>query len=129
MATIAYKYILEDSHTWIRLEEGMPKVKVVTGEIIEVDETRINKMQMYLAGFRRVDEDGEVQPEGFDKVNAENAESAKAEAKKAKAKAKEAEKAVEVEAQGNEVPEIVVPTVEVEAQDDGKEGITVKVTK
>lgn len=107
----------------------MPKVKVVTGEVIEVEETRINKMQMYLAGFRRVDEDGEVQPEGFDKVTSDNVEVEKSESKKAKAKAKEAEKAVEVEAQGNEVPEIVVPTVETEAKDDGKADITVKVTK
>jgi hypothetical protein len=129
MAIIAYKYIPEDSHTWIRLEEGMPKVKVVTGEIIEVEESRINKMQMHLTGFRRLDEEGEAKVEGFDAVTAENAENAKSEAKKAKAKAKEAEKAVEVEAQGNEVPEIVVPTVEVEAQDDGKDAVTVKVTK
>ena len=129
MANIAFKYILADSHTWIRLEEGMPKVKVVTGEIIEVDEARVNKMQMYLAGFRRVDENGEAQIEWFDKVNSENAESTKKESKKAKEKAKEIEKEEEKIAEGNEVPEIVVPTVETEVKEDGKTEITVKVTK
>jgi hypothetical protein len=86
-------------------------------------------MQMYLAGFRRVDEDGDAQVEWFDSVTAENAESAKKEAKKAKKKAEEVEQEEEVIAQGNEVPEIVVPTVETEVKDDGKAEITVKVTK
>jgi len=129
MATIAYKYTLADSHTWIRLEEGMPKVKVVTGEVIEVDETRVNKMQMYLAGFRRVDEDGEAKVEWFDAVTAENAEDAKEAEKVSKKKTKEDAKEAEKVQEGNEVPEIVVPTVETEVKDDKKEAITVKVTK
>jgi len=111
MAKIAFKYILEDSHTWIKLEEDAPKTKVVTGEIIEIEEKLVNKMRMYLGGFRRVGEDGEAKVEQFDAVNAENAEKAAEEAKKAEKEAKKAAKEAEKEAEGNKVPEIVPPIV------------------
>lgn len=132
MAKIAFKYIFEDSHTWIRTVEDGPKVKVVTGEIIEVEEKLVNKMRMYLGGFRRVDEDGEAQVEGFDAVNAENAEKATLEAKEVAKEAKKAAKEVEKMEEGNKVPDIVPPgttPVETEVKDDGKEEVTVKVTK
>lgn len=133
MAKIAFKYILEDSHTWIKLEENAPKTKVVTGEIIEIDEGLVNKMRMYMGGFRQVGEDGEANVEGFDAVNAENAKKAAEEAKNAEKAAKKAAKEVEKVEEGNQVPEIVppivAPTVDTEVKDDGSDAVTVKVTK
>lgn len=131
MSKVAYKYIVEDSHTWIRLEEGQPKVKVVTGEIIEIEEGQLNRMQIYLTGFRKVEENGDVALEGNDAVVAENAKKAEAEAKEAKKSAKKAKEEETKVEEGNAVPEIVVPTVAVETkvEENGDEGITVKVTK
>lgn len=135
MAKIAYKYTLPDSHTWIKLEENEPKVKVVTGEIIEIEEGLVNKMRMYMGGFRQVGEDGEAKVEQFDAVNAENAEKEAEEAKEAKKASKKAKEVKVEEEAGNEVPEIVVPTtspeatVETEVVDDGSDAVTIKVTK
>lgn len=133
MANLSFKFILENSHTFIRLTEDGPKVKVVTGEIIEIDEKIVNKGRMYLAGFRQLGEDGEAQKEGND-VAVEEAEAKRLEAEKlAKEEAKKAEKEAKAVEGGNKVPEIIVPgttgTVETEAKDDGKDEITVKVTK
>lgn len=133
MANLSFKFILENSHTFIRLTEDGPKVKVVTGEIIEIDEKIVNKGRMYLAGFRQLGEDGETQKEGND-VAVEEAEAKRLEAEKlAKAEAKKAEKEAKAVEGGNKVPEIIVPgttgTVETEVKDDGKDEITVKVTK
>lgn len=133
MATLSFKFILENSHTFIRLTEDGPKVKVVTGEIIEIDEKIVNKGRMYLAGFRQIGEDGEAQKEGND-VAVEEAEAKRIEEEKlAKAEAKKAEKAAKEVEGGNKVPEIVVPgndvAVKVETKDDGEDAIIVKVTK
>lgn len=143
MATLSFKYILEDSHTWIKTQEDGPKVKVVTGEIIEIDEKLADKGRMFMAGFRQIDEEtGEAKKEGND-VAVEEAEAKRVEEeKKAKAEAKKAEKEAKAVEGGNKVPEIVVPgstddkkveeekkatTVETEIKDDGKAEITVKV--
>lgn len=134
MANLSFKFVLENSHTLIRLTEDGPKVKVVTGEIIEMDEKLVNKGRMFLAGFRQLGEDGEARKEGND-VAVEEAEAKRLEAEKlAKAEAKKTEKEAKAVEGGNKVPEIVVPTttdavVETEVKENGEDTITVKVTK
>lgn len=122
MATLSFKYVLEDSHTFIKLEENGPKVKVVTGEIIELDEKLVDKGRMYMAGFRQLDgETGETKKEGNDLVSEENKAKRVEEEKQAKAEAKKAEKEAKAVEAGNKVPEIVVPG-STEDKKDGSEG-------
>lgn len=49
MGTIAYKYIVEDSHTLIKTTKDGEKVKVVTGEIVEIEEALVDKGRLFLA--------------------------------------------------------------------------------
>lgn len=53
-----YQYTVEDSHTWVKPSTTEQKVKVVTGEIVELDESYQNQARLYLAGFRKVKDDG-----------------------------------------------------------------------
>ena len=127
MSKTQYKYILEDSHTFIRLTENGQKEKIKTGEIIMMDDTLVNKGRMYLAWFREVLENGETEVYGNEVALAENAEIAKKAEKEAKVQAKKEAKESEKELEGNAVPEIIVPMVDTTAIDDSKDEITIKV--
>lgn len=133
MSTTPYKYVLEDSYTLIVVKSGEPKVKVVTGEIVEFEDGLYDQGRLHMAGFRKVLENGE-----FDKLKTnenvveENAKKAEAEAKEEKKVEIEEAKKLEEEAEGEKVPEVTLPTetpaVETEAKEDGETDVTVKVT-
>ena len=131
MSTTSYKYVVENSHTLISVISGEPKVKVVTGEIVEFEDGLYDQGRLHMAGFRKVLENGE-----FDKLKTnenvveENVKKAEAEAKEEKKVEIEEAKKLEEEGEGEKVPEVTIPTgatVETEVKDDGKEAVTVKV--
>lgn len=110
MATISFKYVVPDSHTFIRTSENEPKVKVVTGEIVEIKDGFYDRARMFLAGFREIGEDGKLlTSKSNDAVVAENAKKAAKEAKAAEKEAEKVEKEAEKIEEGNVVPSIVVP--------------------
>lgn len=131
MSTTPYKYVIENSHTLISVATGEPKVKVVTGEIVEFEEGLYPQGRLYMAGFRKVLENGETdKAKTPETVIAENATKATADAVEAKKAEAEEAKKIEEEGQGEKVPEVTIPTgatVETEVKDDGKDAVTVKV--
>jgi len=136
MTTTAYKYVIENSHTLISLATGEPKVKVVTGEIVEFEDGLYYQGRLHMAGFRKVLENGEYDKlktnEAVAEENAKKAEEDAVETKKVEA---EEAKKLEEEAEGEKVPEVTIPTdtpaptVETEVKDDGQDAVTVKVKK
>ena len=126
--TVAYKYVLENSHTYIQKTEWGEKEKVVTGEVVNFQKDLHSRARLFLAWFRAIDENGEVSTKGTnDAVASENKAKAKkdAEAKKKAEKEEEAQK--KEDEKGAEVPEIVVPQVETGVKEDGDTGINIKV--
>lgn len=126
--TVAYKYVIENSHTFIQKTEWGQKEKVVTGEVVNFQKDLHSRARLFLAWFKAIDENWEVSTQGTnDAVASENKAKAKkdAEAKK-KADKEEAEKN-KAEEKGVEVPEIVVPQVETEIKNDGDSAINIKV--
>lgn len=104
-----YQYVIEDSHTWVKPSATEQKVKVVTGEVVEIDETYQNQARLFVAGFRKVKDDGTLDStKSNDAVIAENAN------------LPVNTDILETDAQAE---------VEVEFKDDGKDEITIKVEK
>ncbi len=136
MSKVSFKYMVEDSHTFIRVDEKEPKIKVSTGEIIELDESKVDKGRMFLAGFRQLDVKGKVKLEGNDKVVRENVAKAKKEADEIAKLAASTDAENAKLAEGNVVPTITVPgstdtapVVTTDVKEDGQADITIKVTE
>ncbi len=126
--TVAYKYVIENSHTYIQKTEWGQKEKVVTGEVVNFQKDLHSRARLFLAGFRALDDNGEVTTTGSnDAVVAENKAKAKKDADTKKKAEKEEEAQKKEDEKGIQVPDIVVPQVETEVKSDGDNGINIKV--